>query len=100
MLSFKEIKQLNRKRSIDMLTLLKGENKGLQVKPRWPSSEVLIENNVFDKLMEAQSRLPPTIQLLLVRGKVKAVILVLSGIYQDGWASSCFVPVTQVVKMK
>jgi hypothetical protein len=68
MLSFKEIKQLNRKRSIDMLTLLKAENKGLQVKPRWPSSEVLIENNVFDKLMEAQSRLPPTIQLLLVRG--------------------------------
>ncbi|BBP71384.1 hypothetical protein PHLH6_33880 [Pseudomonas sp. Seg1] len=51
-----------------MLTLLKGENQGLKVKPRWPSSEVLIEQNVFLKLIEAQSKLPPSVQLLLVRG--------------------------------
>lgn len=51
-----------------MLTLPKGESQGLKVKPRWPSSEVLIENNVFLKLIEAQSKLPTSVQLLLVRG--------------------------------
>jgi len=51
-----------------MLTLPKGESQGLMVKPRWPSSEVLIEENVFLKLIDVQSKLPPSIRLLLVRG--------------------------------
>lgn len=51
-----------------MLILLKGEIQGLKVKPRWPSSKVLIEKVVFFKLIEAQSKLPSSIQLLLVRG--------------------------------
>jgi hypothetical protein len=51
-----------------MLTLLKGEDQGLKVGPRWPSSKVLIEQKVLLKLIEVQSELPSSIQLLLVRG--------------------------------
>ena len=51
-----------------MLTLFKGESQGLKVAPRWPSSKVLIEKNVFLKLLEVQSKLPSSVKLLLVRG--------------------------------
>ncbi|MGE8392398.1 hypothetical protein HFV04_023875 [Pseudomonas sp. BIGb0427] len=51
-----------------MLVLPKGERHGIRVSPRWPSSEVAIDEETFHKLIEAQSTLPPDIELLLVRG--------------------------------
>ena len=51
-----------------MLTFFKGESQGLKVAPRWPPSKVLIEKNVFLKLLEVQSKLPSSVKLLLVRG--------------------------------
>ncbi|MCP3751501.1 hypothetical protein [Pseudomonas sp. SBB6] len=51
-----------------MLVLPKGESHGIMVGPRWPSSEVAIDQETLQKLVEAQSTLPPSIELLLVRG--------------------------------
>ncbi|WP_433884673.1 hypothetical protein [Pseudomonas vranovensis] len=51
-----------------MLVLPKGERHGIRVSPRWPSSEVAIDEETFRKLIEARSMLPPDIELLLVRG--------------------------------
>lgn len=51
-----------------MFELLKGESQGIRVGPRWPSSKVLIEQNTFIKMNEAQSMLPPSIRLIIVRG--------------------------------
>ena len=68
MINSYEVKQITSKSSSSMLILLKGETKGLKVAPRWPSSKVLIEENVFLKLLEVQSKLPSSIKLLLVRG--------------------------------
>lgn len=84
-----------------MLTLSKGENHGLMVKPRWPSSEVLIEQNVFLKLIEAQSKLPRQFNYCLFGDmKVKAVSWACSGSCRGGWASGCFALATQAEKTK
>lgn len=51
-----------------MLELVKGESQGIRIGPRWPSSKVLIEQNTFNKMVETQSMLPPSVRLLIVRG--------------------------------
>ncbi|NBF03999.1 hypothetical protein GV819_17065 [Pseudomonas sp. Fl5BN2] len=51
-----------------MMRLTKGDNQGLRVGPRWPSSKVLMEREVFLQLVEVQSRLPRSVQLLVTRG--------------------------------
>lgn len=51
-----------------MMILTKGDNQGLRVAPRWPSSRVLLDREVFGQLLSAQSRLPDSIRLLVTRG--------------------------------
>lgn len=51
-----------------MLALTRGENQGLNVEPRWPATKVMIDENVFLKLIEAQTLMSPSVELLLVRG--------------------------------
>ncbi|SFX03736.1 hypothetical protein SAMN03159327_0414 [Pseudomonas sp. NFPP16] len=53
---------------ICMLILKKGDHQGLRIGPRWPSSEVSIDARVFAQLLEVQSRLPRSVQLLVTRG--------------------------------
>ncbi|WP_426194507.1 hypothetical protein [Pseudomonas sp. NFXW11] len=51
-----------------MLILNRGDNQGLRVAPRWPSSRVLMDQDVFTQVLRAQSRLPGSIRLLVTRG--------------------------------
>lgn len=51
-----------------MMVLAKGEKRGLKINPRWPSSKVLIEGEVFFQLAEIQSKLPRSTQLMVTRG--------------------------------
>lgn len=51
-----------------MLTLRRGEERGIEISPRWPSSEVKVDERAFRQLLEVQARLPAQIQLILTRG--------------------------------
>ncbi|KTC33138.1 hypothetical protein [Pseudomonas sp. ABAC61] len=51
-----------------MLILARGNHQGLQVGPRWPSSNVLLDRQVFQQLLEVQSSLPDSVRLLVTRG--------------------------------
>ena len=51
-----------------MLTLHRGVGRGIEISPRWPSSEVNIDERAFKQLLEVQARLPAQIQLILTRG--------------------------------
>jgi len=51
-----------------MLTLRRGEERGIEISPRWPSSEVNVDERAFRQLLHAQARLPAQIQLILTRG--------------------------------
>lgn len=51
-----------------MLILTRGNHQGLQIGPRWPSSTVQLEGQVFQQLRKVQSSLPDTVRLLVTRG--------------------------------
>jgi len=51
-----------------MLILTEGNHQGLSIAPRWPSSRVMVDNQAFAQLLEAQSRLSCSVQLLVTRG--------------------------------
>ncbi|MDH0276373.1 hypothetical protein N7349_17660, partial [Stenotrophomonas sp. GD04089] len=51
-----------------MLTLQRGNHRGLLVAPRWPSTHIQIEAEVLQRLLDAQALLPTELRLLLTRG--------------------------------
>ncbi|MCE4052436.1 hypothetical protein [Pseudomonas sp. Au-Pse12] len=51
-----------------MLILTKGNHQGLRIGPRWPSLRVMVDHRAFAQLLEVQSRLPCSVQLLVTRG--------------------------------
>ncbi|MGX1789359.1 hypothetical protein ACWIGM_21615 [Bosea sp. NPDC055332] len=51
-----------------MLTLPRGEERGIEISPRWPSSEVNVDERAFRRLVEVQARLPAQVRLILTRG--------------------------------
>ncbi|WP_206438602.1 MULTISPECIES: hypothetical protein [unclassified Bosea (in: a-proteobacteria)] len=51
-----------------MLTLYRGEERGIEISPRWPSSQVNVDERAFRQLLDVQARLPAQIRLILTRG--------------------------------
>ena len=51
-----------------MLTLQRGSHHGLLVAPRWPSTHIQLEEEVLQRLLDAQAMLPDGLRLLLTRG--------------------------------
>lgn len=51
-----------------MLILTRGDHQGLTIAPRWPSSQVALDSQVFQQLLKVQQGLPGTTRLLVTRG--------------------------------
>ncbi len=51
-----------------LLTLDPGTHSDLEVRPRWPSSQVRVDVDALAKLHAIQAKLPPDITLILTRG--------------------------------
>ncbi|HGM5877135.1 TPA: hypothetical protein ACKP4S_001629, partial [Stenotrophomonas maltophilia] len=51
-----------------MLTLQRGNHHGLLIAPRWPSTRIQLEEEVLQRLLDAQAMLPVGLRLLLTRG--------------------------------
>jgi hypothetical protein len=51
-----------------MIKLNPGKTDGIKIRPRWPSSQVNIDEDAFRQLQEVQSRMPAQVQLILTRG--------------------------------
>jgi hypothetical protein len=51
-----------------MISLARGSYGGIQISPRWPSSEVLVASIALEKLQLVQADLPGEISLILTRG--------------------------------
>ncbi len=51
-----------------MLTLQRGSHHGLLIAPRWPSTRIQLEEEVLQRLLDAQAMLPAGLRLLLTRG--------------------------------
>ncbi|PRC92527.1 hypothetical protein S2091_2902 [Solimicrobium silvestre] len=51
-----------------LLSLSRGFNAGLQIRPRWPARQVQIDSQVLSKLQTIQAKLPAEIGLILTRG--------------------------------
>lgn len=51
-----------------MLTLRRGEGRSIEISPRWPSSEVRVDERAFRQLLDVQARLPAQVRLILTRG--------------------------------
>ncbi|HHA2386896.1 TPA: hypothetical protein ACOD90_003243, partial [Stenotrophomonas maltophilia] len=51
-----------------MLTLQRGNHHGLLIAPRWPSTRIQLEEEVLQRLLDAQAMLPAGLRLLLTRG--------------------------------
>ncbi|MDF2479655.1 MAG: hypothetical protein K0R79_12 [Stenotrophomonas indicatrix] len=50
------------------LSLSRGTIDGLRIAPRWPASQVILEAEVLQCLLDAQALLPSTLRLLVTRG--------------------------------
>ena len=50
------------------LSLSRGTIDGLCIAPRWPASQVILEAEVLQCLLDAQALLPSTLRLLVTRG--------------------------------
>ncbi|MGE8253680.1 hypothetical protein [Stenotrophomonas maltophilia] len=51
-----------------MLTLQRGRHHGLLVAPRWPSTRIQLEEEVLQRLLDAQALLPAELGLPVTRG--------------------------------
>ncbi|UTV56673.1 hypothetical protein [Burkholderia arboris] len=52
----------------NLLTLTRGVQAGVQIRPRWPARYVRVEARVLGKLQAIQAELPAEIDLILTRG--------------------------------
>lgn len=53
---------------VNLLTLARGVQAGVQIRPRWPARHVRVDARVLDKLQAIQAELPAEISLILTRG--------------------------------